>query len=94
MAAVDFGRKAYLDLMGSKDPAIRRLIDEGYEFITNAFRPGSKPLGLQVKDAEAVASQLRQEGYVAELCAAYNETGDPIPVMQSVWRRPRTARSM
>ncbi len=90
---MDFGRKAYLDLMGSKDPAIKRLIEEGYEFVTNAFKPDSKPAGIRVKDARTVASQLAQQGYLTELCPAYNEAGEAIPTMQSVWRRPRTARS-
>ena len=91
MAALDFGREAYIDLMGSKDPAIKRLIDEGYEFVTNAFTTGSKPPGLRVKDAEAVASQLAQQGYLTELCPAYNEAGNPIPGMQSVWRKIKGA---
>jgi hypothetical protein len=88
---MDFGRKAFLELMASKDPRIRRLIDDGYEFVTNAFTPGAKPPGLRVKDAEDVASHLKKEGYVIELSAAYDETGEPIPVMRSVWRRSREA---
>lgn len=86
---MDLGRKAYLDLIVSKDPLIRRLLDEGYEFVTNAFAPGSKPPNLRTKDAEAITAQLTQQGYLTEVCAAYNETGDPIPVMRSVWRKPR-----
>ncbi len=84
---MDFGRKAYIDLIRSKDPAIRRLIEEGYEFVTNAFKSDSKPAGIRVKDAGTVASQLAQQGYLTELCAAYNEAGNPIPAMQSVWRK-------
>ena len=91
---MDFGRKVYIDLMASKDPEIRRLIEQGYEFVTNAFKPGSKPSGLRVKDAEAVASHLRQEGYLTELCHAYNEAGESIPIMLSVWRRPQASRNM
>lgn len=87
--AVDFGRKAYIDLMASKDPAIRRLVEEGYEFVTNAFTPDAKSADLRVKDAQIVALQLTQEGYSVELCLAYNEKGDPIPMMQSVWRKHR-----
>ncbi|MBI3780602.1 MAG: hypothetical protein HY278_06060 [candidate division NC10 bacterium] len=91
MAVVDFGRKAYIDLMVSKDPAIGRLIDEGYEFVTNAFTPAAKPPGVQIKDAETVTSELRRQGYLIELRAAYNEVGDPISQMQSVWCRRRGA---
>ena len=91
MAVVDFGRKAYIDLMVSKDPAIGRLINEGYEFVTNAFTPVAMPPGVQIKDADTVTSELRRQGYLVELCAAYNEAGDPIPAMQSVWCRRRGA---
>lgn len=91
--AVDFGRKAYIELMASKDAAIRRVLEEGYDFATNAFTSEARPAGVRVKDAATVASQLEQEGYLIELCPAYNETGDPIPGMQSVWRKRRGARS-
>lgn len=91
MSAADFGRMAYIDLMVSKDPAIGRLIDEGYEFITNAFKPGSKPPAIRAKDAQAIALELAQQGYLTQLCAAYNEVGDAIPAMQSVWRKRRGA---
>ena len=90
---MDFGRKAYIELMASKDAAIRRVHDEGYDFVTNAFTSEAKPAGVRVKDAATVASQLEQEGYLIELCPAYNETGDPIPGMQSVWRKRRGVRS-
>ena len=90
---MDFGRKAFVELMASKDPAIRRVIEAGYEFVTNAFEPGAGPAAVTVKDAKAVAAQLRREGYLTELCSAYNEAGDPLPRMQSVWRKQQGARS-
>jgi hypothetical protein len=71
----------------SKNSTIRRLVEEGYDFATNAFTSEARPAGVRVKDAAIVASQLEQEGYLIELCPAYNETGDPIPGMQSVWRK-------
>ena len=84
---MDFGRKAYIEIMASRDSSIRRALDEGYDFVTNAFMSEAKPAGVRVKDAATVASQLEQEGYLIELCPAYNETGNPIPGMQSVWRK-------
>ncbi len=84
---MDFGRKAYINLMVSKDPAIRRLVNEGFDFVTNAFKPGSKPLAVRIKDVQTVASELERQGYATELGPAYNEAGDPIPGMQSVWRK-------
>ncbi len=88
---MDFGRKAYLDLMVSKDPMIGPLIDEGYEFVTNAFEPGSKPPAMRVKDVQGITLELAQQGYLTQICAAYNEVGDPIPGMQSVWRKRKGA---
>lgn len=84
---MDYGRKAYIELMASKDPAVRRLVEEGYEFVTNAFMPDAKPADVRVGDAQIVALKLQQEGYLVKLCQAYNETGDPIAAMQSVWRK-------
>ena len=90
---MDFGRKAYIELMASKDAAIRRVLEEGYDFATNAFTCEARPAGVRVKDAATVASQLEREGYQIEFCPAYNEAGDPLPGMQSVWRKRRGARS-
>jgi len=90
---MDFGRQSFIDLMGSKDPAIMRLVEQGYEFVTNAFQAGGKPPGLRVKDAPALVAQLAREGYLTALCSAYNEVGDPLPGMQSVWRKRRRAQT-
>lgn len=84
---MDFGRMAFIELMASRDLSIRRVLEEGYDFVTNAFMSEARPAGVRVKDAATVASQLEQEGYLIELCPAYNETGNPIPGMQSVWRK-------
>ena len=90
---MDFGRKAYIDLMVSKDPEIRRMVEQGYEFVTNAFKADATPAAVLVNDAQTVASQLKRDGYLVELCPAYNEIGDPIPGMQSIWRKRRGARA-
>ena len=87
--SVDYGREEYVRLIAEKDAAIRHLVEQGYEFVTNAFRPGAAPKGVRAKDAEAVKARLRQEGYQVEVASAYNETGDVLPSMVSVWRRQR-----
>lgn len=87
--SVDYGRGEYVRLMAEKDAAIRQLVEQGYEFVTNAFRPGAAPEGVRAKDAEAVKARLRQEGYQVEVSPAYNETGDVLPSMVAVWRRQR-----
>lgn len=87
--SVDYGRGEYVRLMAEKDAGIRRLIAQGYEFVTNAFRPGAAPKGVRAKDAEAVKARLRRDGYQVEAASAYNETGDVLLSMVSVWRRQR-----
>lgn len=85
----DYGREAYLKLMVALDGGIRRLVDEGFEFVTNAFRRGAAPKGVRAKDADILATRLRQEGYQVEVATAYNETGDALPSMASIWRKRR-----
>jgi hypothetical protein len=87
--SVDYGRGEYMKLLASRDAAIRCLVDGGYEFVTNAFRPGAGPKGVRTKDAEALQAGLRQEGYQVEVASAYNETGDALPSMASIWRKPK-----
>jgi DNA-binding beta-propeller fold protein YncE len=91
--SVDYGRGEYVRLMADRDIAIRRLVEKGYVFVTNAFRPGAAPKGVRAKDVEAFRVRLRQEGYQVEVASAYNETGDVLPSMVSVWRRPGTGPS-
>lgn len=85
----DYGREAHLKLMAARDGGIRRLVDEGFEFVTNAFRRGAAPKGVRAKDADTLATRLRQDGYQVEVATAYNETGDALPSMASIWRKRR-----
>lgn len=87
---IDYGRGEYVRLMAAKDVAIRLLMDQGYEFVTNAFRPGAAPKGVRAKDAEALKTRLRKEGYQVEDASAYNETGDVLAAMVSIWRKRRS----
>jgi hypothetical protein len=75
--------------MAEQDPAIARLVEEGYEFVTNAFRPGKVPAGIRGQEAPAVVRRLEKEGFVAAQGEAYDEHGAPRAEMASVWRRPR-----
>ncbi|MEE9171740.1 MAG: hypothetical protein V3U41_02380 [candidate division NC10 bacterium] len=86
---MDYGRGEYVRLMADRDVTIQRLVAKGYEFVTNAFRPAAAPKGVRAKDAEAVTARLRQEGYQVEVASAYNETGDILPSMISIWRKRR-----
>lgn len=82
-------KEAHVRRMAERDPEILRLLMEGYEFVTNAFRPGRKPAGLRVPDADGVARNLECEGYTAAIAHAYDERGLARPEMASVWRKKR-----
>jgi hypothetical protein len=82
-------KEAHVRRMAEQDPEILRLLTEGFEFFTNAFRPGRKPAGLRVPDAEGVARNLEREGYQAAIASAYDERGAARPEMASLWRRKR-----
>ena len=83
-------KEAHVRRMAERDPEILRLLTEGYEFVTNAFRPGTQPAGLRIPDANGVAQNLEGEGYVAATANAYDERGVARPEMASVWRRKRS----
>jgi hypothetical protein len=88
---MDYGRAEYLQLIASKDASIQRLMEAGFEFVTNAFRSDLAPKGIRAKDVESLKQRLRQEGYHVEVAPAYNETGDPLPAMVSLWRKKRVS---
>lgn len=85
----DYGRGEYVTLLASKDPTVRDLVAKGYEFVTNAFRPGCAPRGVRAKDAEAIKARLQEEGYRIAVTSAYDETGGDLPSMVAVWRKRR-----
>jgi len=80
-------RASYLQLLRRGDARIAALLDQGFTFVTNAFRPGQVPPGVPVRDCDQMAAGLRGEGWEVELAAAYDEGGQPLPQMASVWRR-------
>lgn len=82
-------KEEHVRRMAERDPEILRLLTEGYEFVTNAFRPGRKPGELRIPDADGVAQHLEREGYTAAIADAYDERGAARPEMASVWRRRR-----
>lgn len=83
----DSEKARYLELIAGKDPKIRSLLEEGFEFVTNALRPGCIPPGIKAREDREVARRLRQEGYAVELSTAYDEQGNPRATMSSVWRK-------
>ena len=85
---MDGSEKAeYLALIAKKDPQIRHLVEEGFEFVTNAFKPGFVPPGIKAREDREIARRLTQEGYQVELRTAYDEHGTPRPTMSAIWRK-------
>src|ERR671923_1756597 len=40
-------KDAYVALLAACDPTIRALVEQGFEFVTNAFKAGAAPPGLK-----------------------------------------------
>jgi hypothetical protein len=81
------GKDAYLALIAARDPEIRALLDQGFEFVTNAFKAGEAPPGIKVKTDREHVRRLRQEGYQVEVSNAYDEQGHPRPTLSAIWRK-------
>lgn len=80
-------RESYMTLLREANARIAELLDQGFEFVTNAYRPGQAPRGVPAQDCDRMAARLRREGWEVELVAAYDERGKPLPQMASLWRR-------
>ncbi len=80
-------RERYMQLLRKSDARIAALLDRGFAFVTNAFRPGQAPSGISIRDSEQMAEKLRGEGWEVEVTSAYDEAGQPLSAMASLWRR-------
>jgi hypothetical protein len=56
-------KDAYVALLAACDPTIRALVEQGFEFVTNAFKAGAAPPGLKAPTDQDHVRRLRQEGY-------------------------------
>lgn len=83
----DYGRREYVKVMAAKDPAIRELVEQGYAFVTNAFRRDAAPRGIRATEVDVVQSRLQKEGYRTAVAFAYDEVGNHLPTMVSIWQR-------
>jgi fructose-1-phosphate kinase PfkB-like protein len=80
-------RERYMQLLRKSDPRIAALLDQGFAFATNAFRPGQAPPGIPAQDCEQMAARLRREGWEVMLATAYDEAGQALSHMASLWQR-------
>jgi hypothetical protein len=83
------GKDAYVALIAARDPKIRALLDQGFEFVTNALKAGAAPPGIKAQTDQERVRSLRQEGYQVEVSTAYDEQGHPRPTLSAIWRKKR-----
>jgi hypothetical protein len=82
-------KDAYVAMIAQRDPQVRALVDQGFEFVTNALKGGAAPPGLKTKTDQEQVRRLRGEGYEVEVSTAYDEQGHPRPTLSAIWRKKR-----
>ena len=80
-------KEAYLALIAARDPEIRTLLDQGFTFVTNAFKAGAVPAGMKARTDRDHVRRLQQEGYQVAVSTAYDEQGQPRPSLSAIWRK-------
>jgi hypothetical protein len=80
-------KDAYLALIAARDPDIRALLDDAFEFVTNAFKVGEVPPGVKARTVQEHVRRPRQERYRVEVSTAYDEQGHPRPSLSAIWRK-------
>lgn len=85
MAATE--KEAYLALIAARDPEIRTLLDQGFAFVTNAFKADAAPSGMQARTDREHLCRLQQAGYQVAVGTACDEQGHPYPTLSAIWRK-------
>ena len=80
-------KEAYLAVIAARVTQIRTLLDQGFEFVTNTFKVGAVPSGIKARTDRDHVRRLQQEGYQAEVTAAYDEQGQQRPTLSAIWRK-------
>jgi hypothetical protein len=83
----EHGKDAYLALIAARDPKIHALLNEGFEFVTNAFKVGEVPPGVKARTDQEQVRRLWQERYQVEISTAYDEQCHPRPSLSAIWRK-------
>ena len=80
-------KEAYLALIAAQDPDIRAFLDQGFGFVTNAFKASAVPSGMKARTDREHVRRLQQEGYQVAVSAAYDEQGQLRPSLSAIWRK-------
>lgn len=83
------GKDAYVAFIAARDPQIRTLLEQGFEFVMNALKAGTAPPGIKAKTDQEHVRSLQREGYQVEVSTAYDEQGQPRPTLSAIWRKKR-----
>ena len=83
------GKDAYIALIAAQDQQIHALLDQGFEFVTNALKAGAAPPGIKARTDREQVRRLQQAGYQVEVTTAYDEQGHPRPTLSAIWRKKR-----
>ena len=82
-------KETYLALIAEHDPEIRALLDQGFEFVTNAFKASEAPAGMKGRTDQDHMQRLQREGYQVVISAAYDEQGHARSSLSAIWRKKR-----
>jgi hypothetical protein len=82
-------KEAYLALIAAADPESRALLDQGFEFVTNAFKANKAPAGMKGRTDQDHMRRLQREGYQVAISVAYDGQGDAHPSLSAIWRKKR-----
>jgi len=82
-------KESYLALIAAADPEIRTLLDQGFEFVTNAFKASKAPAGMKGKTDQDYMQRLQRQGYRVAISAAYDGEGHIHPSLSAIWRKKR-----
>jgi hypothetical protein len=80
-------KDTYIALIAARDPQIRALLEQGFEFVTNAFKTGAAPPGMKGKTEGEHVRRLQQAGYQVAVTTGYDEQGHPRPTLRAIWRK-------
>ena len=82
-------KEAYLALIAAGDPESRTLLEQGFEFVTNAFKASEAPAGMKGRTDQDHMRRLQREGYQVAISVAYDGEGHAHPSLSAIWRKKR-----
>ena len=82
-------KESYFALMSATDPEICALLDQGFEFVTNAFKASEAPAGMKDRTDQDHMRRLQREGYQVVISTAYDDQGHARPSLSAIWRKKR-----